>query len=355
MRARAAPPLAALGARAARRSPRAAVARRRGTDPPRIRRPAREDLQARLRSDPARRPRHPRRRPLRTPPPRRDARFAKAKRIFAGTVSSISTRAAARGRQGHPRPLVRRPGARDRGTSGAPPPPCAPKTSPASSASRADFIHEGNKANNVVVSFGFNYCAFKPSRFTMSRRAPPKARRRSRSSSCSPLAYLAVGPAGAEQSGRPGVVVSLDGSISPRHIPRHRPVPVSLTLAGSVRGTDGAPPPQLRRIEIAFGARGGLDTAGLPRLPPRPPAQRHRSARRSPAAAARWSAAARSRTEVPLDPDEPAARPRRRPRLQRPLRRAPGRLGPRLLGLAAGLLRPALLPAPPAHAAPTGS
>jgi hypothetical protein len=29
----------------------------------------------------------------------------------------------------------------------------------------ADFIHAGNKANNVVVSFGFNYCNFKPSRF----------------------------------------------------------------------------------------------------------------------------------------------------------------------------------------------
>jgi hypothetical protein len=29
----------------------------------------------------------------------------------------------------------------------------------------ADFIHEGNKANNVVVSFGFNYCNFRPSRF----------------------------------------------------------------------------------------------------------------------------------------------------------------------------------------------
>lgn len=29
----------------------------------------------------------------------------------------------------------------------------------------ADFIHQGNKANNVVISFGFNYCAFKPSRF----------------------------------------------------------------------------------------------------------------------------------------------------------------------------------------------
>lgn len=29
----------------------------------------------------------------------------------------------------------------------------------------ADFIHEGNRANNAVVSFGFNYCAFKPARF----------------------------------------------------------------------------------------------------------------------------------------------------------------------------------------------
>jgi hypothetical protein len=29
----------------------------------------------------------------------------------------------------------------------------------------ARFIHEGNKANNAVVSFGFDYCDFKPSRF----------------------------------------------------------------------------------------------------------------------------------------------------------------------------------------------
>jgi hypothetical protein len=29
----------------------------------------------------------------------------------------------------------------------------------------ADFIHHGNLANRVVVSFGFNYCSFKPSRF----------------------------------------------------------------------------------------------------------------------------------------------------------------------------------------------
>jgi len=29
----------------------------------------------------------------------------------------------------------------------------------------ADFIHQANKANNVVVAFGFNYCSFKSTRF----------------------------------------------------------------------------------------------------------------------------------------------------------------------------------------------
>jgi hypothetical protein len=29
----------------------------------------------------------------------------------------------------------------------------------------ARFIHEGNRANNAVVSFGFDYCDFKPTRF----------------------------------------------------------------------------------------------------------------------------------------------------------------------------------------------
>lgn len=29
----------------------------------------------------------------------------------------------------------------------------------------ARFIREGNRANNVIVSFGFSYCSFKPARF----------------------------------------------------------------------------------------------------------------------------------------------------------------------------------------------
>jgi len=81
------------------------------------------------------------------------------------------------------------------------------------------------------------------------------------------LAALLVAVAGAEQSGGGGVVVSLDGSISPKRLPRDRPVPISVVLAGSVRAIGGAEPPRLSRIELAFGAPGGLDTAGLPRCP----------------------------------------------------------------------------------------
>jgi len=118
------------------------------------------------------------------------------------------------------------------------------------------------------------------------------------------ITYLAVGPAGAEQTGRPGVVVSLDGSIAPRHLPRHRAVPIFLTLSGSIRGTDGAPPPQLGRIEVAFGARGGLDTTGLPVCP----RARLRNAT-SRQALARCRAAlvghGEITTEVPLNPAEP--------------------------------------------------
>jgi hypothetical protein len=91
-------------------------------------------------------------------------KFARAQRIFGKTVSSIST--------------VPRPGAdaatlkrwfaalgKEETYLGQ-----IVKSLRADDLARfervsADFIHEGNRANNAVVSFGFNYCAFKPARF----------------------------------------------------------------------------------------------------------------------------------------------------------------------------------------------
>jgi hypothetical protein len=118
------------------------------------------------------------------------------------------------------------------------------------------------------------------------------------------IAYLAVGPAAAEQTGRLDVAISFDGKISPRRLPRRRFAPVSLELSGSVRATNGAPPPRLQRIELAFGARGGLDTAGLPVCPR---ARLRNATRRQALERCRAALVGRGEVsaEVPLNPAEP--------------------------------------------------
>lgn len=118
------------------------------------------------------------------------------------------------------------------------------------------------------------------------------------------LLAFAAAPALAEQTGTTEVVVSFDGKITPRQLPRNRPAPVSLQLSGSVHGTNGNPPPQLQRIDIAFGARGGLDTTGLPTCPRsrlRNATQRQALARCRDALVGRGQISA----EVPLNPADP--------------------------------------------------
>jgi hypothetical protein len=118
------------------------------------------------------------------------------------------------------------------------------------------------------------------------------------------LAACLAALAGAEQTGGGGVVVSLHGEVTPNRLPRHRPVPVSVSISGGVRSDDGGPPPRLRRLEIAFVARGGVDTQGLARCPRA--RLRNATARQ---ALTRCRAALVGRgtidAEVPLNPAEP--------------------------------------------------
>ena len=77
----------------------------------------------------------------------------------------------------------------------------------------------------------------------------------------------AVQLATAERSGRAGVVVSLDGSISPRSLPRHRLAPVFITISGSIARSASPPLPRLAGLDLAFAGPDGLETAGLPLCP----------------------------------------------------------------------------------------
>jgi hypothetical protein len=92
------------------------------------------------------------------------AKVAKAQRIFAGTVRAISR---------VPRPVADRATLarwfaalkREAGALGRTAASLRNEDVARFQRVWADFIHEANKANNVVISFGFNHCAFKPSRF----------------------------------------------------------------------------------------------------------------------------------------------------------------------------------------------
>jgi DNA-binding MurR/RpiR family transcriptional regulator len=92
------------------------------------------------------------------------SKFAKARRIFAGTVGSIST---------VPRPAADRATlsrwfaalGRETDYLGRTAAALRAEDIPRFQRVSGRFFQEGSKANNVVVSFGFNYCNFKSSRY----------------------------------------------------------------------------------------------------------------------------------------------------------------------------------------------
>jgi hypothetical protein len=73
--------------------------------------------------------------------------------------------------------------------------------------------------------------------------------------------------AGAERAQRGNLIVTLDGGISPKKLPRDRPVPVSVELEGGVHTTDGSPIPRVNWIKLELAWRGTLSTHGLPVCP----------------------------------------------------------------------------------------
>ena len=81
------------------------------------------------------------------------------------------------------------------------------------------------------------------------------------------LGAAGAGLAGAERVQSGSLIVSLDGGISPRTLPRDRPAPVAVHLAGGIQTSDGSPLPRVNWIKLELGWRGHLSTRGLPICP----------------------------------------------------------------------------------------
>ncbi len=80
------------------------------------------------------------------------------------------------------------------------------------------------------------------------------------------MASLA-GSAGAERVQDGHLIVSLNGGITPRALPRHTPAPVAVLLAGRVITADDSPLPRVNWIRLELAWRGVLNTKGLATCP----------------------------------------------------------------------------------------
>jgi hypothetical protein len=73
--------------------------------------------------------------------------------------------------------------------------------------------------------------------------------------------------AAAERSQDGNLIVSLNGGITPRTLPRHEPAPVVVHLSGRVLTSDDSPLPRVNWIRLELAWRGVLETEGLPVCP----------------------------------------------------------------------------------------
>jgi hypothetical protein len=68
----------------------------------------------------------------------------------------------------------------------------------------------------------------------------------------------------AEVIQRGGLRVTLDGELSPRKLPRQGAAPIHVSIGTKIASSDGADPPQLRKLELAINRNGRFDSSGLP-------------------------------------------------------------------------------------------
>jgi hypothetical protein len=80
-------------------------------------------------------------------------------------------------------------------------------------------------------------------------------------------AILSASVARGELTQSQGLRVEFNGGFSPTALPRHRPVPVTVRIQGSIGTANGSQPPQLRQVSFAINRNGKLFSAGLPTCP----------------------------------------------------------------------------------------
>ncbi len=60
------------------------------------------------------------------------------------------------------------------------------------------------------------------------------------------------------------LIVTVDGQITPKKLPKKEAAPITLKLSGSIATSDATHPPALKTLDLEFDRHGSLNTKGLP-------------------------------------------------------------------------------------------
>ncbi len=84
------------------------------------------------------------------------------------------------------------------------------------------------------------------------------------------LGALALSASALGQTVRVGnLIVTIEGAITPKELPKRTPAPITLTVSGSLKTADASHPPALETLHLEFDRHGTLNTTGLPTCTPR--------------------------------------------------------------------------------------
>jgi hypothetical protein len=61
-----------------------------------------------------------------------------------------------------------------------------------------------------------------------------------------------------------GLVIQVEGKITPSKLPKSKPAPITLHLEGHIKTTNGEPVPALKTLNLQFDKHGSIYTKGLP-------------------------------------------------------------------------------------------
>src|SRR5258708_6381902 len=65
------------------------------------------------------------------------------------------------------------------------------------------------------------------------------------------------------------LTIEIEGGVSPQKLSKTTPMPITLTVSGSVKTGDGSHPPALKTVALEFDKNGGIYTQGLPTCDPK--------------------------------------------------------------------------------------